>query len=260
MINSLPDSTTDGSATQSSSAYIYHRLNSTVSDVSLPFLFNGNTLKSAKLTANGKKLSSGSDYSVSGSNVIFKSKFLSTIIRPGSQTGSLANVTLTFSAGSPLLVNILQYSTPVLGASTSKLPSPSADVHIPILWAGQNRPAAVKAVKSDGTFLVDDWTQWLPALQQGRITYNGQWNWDGQSVILTAALVDAVRQSGKDTTFTIEFYPRVAGNAVNYTLTVWEFCGWAFQQFVIQLYIFGFLRWKQTYIEISNSSLVIPLW
>ena len=42
----------------------------------------------------------------------------------------------------------------------------------------------------------------------------------GAQLILTAAVVDAVRETGKDTTFTIEFYPRVAGNAVNYTLTV----------------------------------------
>ncbi|KAH7126957.1 glycoside hydrolase superfamily [Dendryphion nanum] len=218
--NSLPDSTTDSSPTQSSSAYIYHKLNSTVTDASLPFLLNGNTLKSAKLNSNGKKLSSGADYSVSGSNIIFKSKFLSTIIKPNSPTGSLANITLTFSAGSPLLVNILQYSTPVLGATASKLPSASAEVRIPITWAGQNRPAAVKAVKSDGSFLVDDWTQYLPPLQQARLTYNNHWNWDGQNVILTSGVVDAVRQAGKDTTFTLEFYPRVAGNAVNYTLTV----------------------------------------
>jgi endoglucanase len=218
--NSLPDSTTDGSTTQSSSAYIYHKRNDTVNDVELPFLFNGNTLKSAKLTTTGKALVSGTDYSVSGEKITFKKAFLSTVITPSSQYGSLANVTLTFSAGAPLLVNILQWATPTIGATSSKIPATSADVKIPITWTGQDRPAAIKAVKSDGAYLVDDWTQYLPELQKGRITYNGQYNWDGQNVILTAAIVDQVRSGGKDTTFTIEFYPRVPGNAVNYTLTV----------------------------------------
>ncbi|KAF2264350.1 endoglucanase D precursor [Lojkania enalia] len=219
--NALPESTTDGSATsQSSSAYIYHKLNTAVTDVSLPFQLNGNTLQSIRLTSTGKALAKGSDYSISGSNITFKSPFLSTILTPGSPIGSLANLTLSFSAGADLLANVLQYTTPTLRSTSSALPATSSDLHIPITWPGANRPATVKATKSDGTYLVDDWTQWLGPLQQGRMTYSGQWDWDGESVILRSTVLDAVRASGKSTTFMIEFYPRVPGNSVNYTLTV----------------------------------------
>lgn len=219
--NALAGSTTDGSATeQQSSAYIYHKANTSVTDVALPFQLNGNTLKSAKVASTGKALVSGTDYSVSGETITFKSSFLSTILTPSSPTGSIANLTLSFSAGADLLVNILQWKTPAISSSSSKLPATSADLLIPITWGGVNRPAAVKAVKSDGTYLVDDWTQYLGPLQQGRITYSGQWDWDANNVILKAAVLDAVRSAGKTTTFTLEFYPRVAGNSLNYTLTV----------------------------------------
>lgn len=51
-------------------------------------------------------------------------------------------------------------------------------------------------------------------------TYNSQWNWDTDNLIITAAAVGAARTLGEDVIFTFEFYPRVPGNAVNYTLTV----------------------------------------
>lgn len=218
--NSLPDSTTDGSATsQSSSAYVYHKANATITDVALPYLFNGNTLTSITNTKTGKTLAKGTDYSVTGANLTITASFLKTVIT-STTTGSLLNLTLSFSAGSPLTLNILQYATPSLGTTSSKLPATSADLLIPITWAGQNRPATVRAVKSDGTYLVDDWTQWLGPLQAGRMTYSGQWDWDANNVILKSAVMDAVRSAGKATTFTIEFFPREPGNAVNYTLTV----------------------------------------
>jgi endoglucanase len=224
--NSLPESTTDGSATeQESSAYLYHKSGTNVSDTPLKFQFNGNRLQSAKLTKTGKELEKGTDYLVEEAKetVTFKSSFLSTILTPATAPGSVANITLVFSSGAPLLVNILQYSTPVLATSTSKLPAaPTAlsDLHIPITWAGQNRPATVKAVKSDGKFLVDDWTQWLGPLQQGRMTYGGQWDWDGAGVIVKAAALEEVRRAGLETVFRIEFYPRREGNWVEYTVSV----------------------------------------
>jgi endoglucanase len=165
-------------------------------------------------------LNQGRDYTVSGESINFKSAFLASVFTPTSATGSLANLTLTFNRGASLVVNMLQYSVPTLASTSSKLPATSADLLIPLTWSGQNRPAAIKAVKSDGTFLVDDWTQYLPVLQQGRMTYNNQWDWNGQGVILKAATLDAVRSAGMEVTFTVEFYPREAGNAVNYTITV----------------------------------------
>ncbi|KAF1966946.1 endoglucanase B [Bimuria novae-zelandiae CBS 107.79] len=219
--NSLPDSTTDGSATtQLSSAYVYHKAGDAVADAAVPYLFNGNTLSSIKNSKTGAALAKGTDYSTSASGITITSAFLKTVLTSATATGSIANLTLTFSSGALTTLNILQYATPVLGSTTAKLPAASADLPIPVTWKGQNRPATVRALKSDGGILIDDWTTYLGPLQAGRLTYGGNWDWDANNVILKAAVLDAVRSAGKDTTFTIEFYPRVPGNAVNFTLTV----------------------------------------
>ncbi|KAJ4286290.1 hypothetical protein N0V90_013324 [Kalmusia sp. IMI 367209] len=216
--NSLPDSTTDGSATtQSSSAYVYHKAGAAVTDATVPYLFNGNTLSSIKNAKTGTALTRGTDYSTSSSAITLTSAYLKTIIT-STTTGSLLNLTLTFSSGAPTTLNILQYATPTLGSTTAKLPATSADLSIPITWKGQNRPAAVKAIKSDAGILIDDWTQYLGPLQQGRLTYSGQWDWDANNVY--APVLDAVRSAGKTTTFTFEFYPREPENVANFTLTV----------------------------------------
>lgn len=219
--NALPDSTTDGSLEQQSSAYIYHKQGTNISSVTLPFNFNGNTLsKNIVSSTSGKSLAKGTDYTVSGSSITFTPSFLASVFTPSSPTGSLANLTLTFNKGAKLSINMLQYATPSLSTTSSKLPAVSADLLIPVKWAGQDRPAAVKATKLDGTYLVDDWTQYLPEIQRGRMTYSGQWNWNAEGVILTAATLDAVRAAGQTTAFMIEFYPREPKNAVNYTITV----------------------------------------
>ncbi|KNG47492.1 glycoside hydrolase family 5 protein [Stemphylium lycopersici] len=217
--NALPESTTDGSATtQESSAYIYHHKDETVGDVTLGFTFNGNTL--SKISKGSRQLTKGKDYTVDGENITFKTAYLKTIITPSAQTGSLANLTLTFSRGAALQVNVVQYATPTISSSSGALPPAGQDLLIPVSWAGQNRPAAVKAVKAGGGFLVDDWTTALGPLQQGRMTYSGQWDWDAEHVIIRAAALDAVRAAGVDTTFTLEFYPREPGNSVEYTVKV----------------------------------------
>jgi endoglucanase len=219
--NALSDSTTDGSATQQSSAYIYHKKGANLTDVTLGFHFNGNKLsKNIVLAASNKPLNQGRDYTVSGESITFKAPFLTSVFTPSAPMGSLANLTLTFNRGAALTVNMLQYSTPTLPNTSSKLPATSSDLLIPVRWAGQNRPAAIKAVKSDGGFLVDDWTQYLPVLQQGRMTYGNQWDWTSEGVVLKSATLDAVRAAGVPfVVFTVEFYPREAGNAVNYTIS-----------------------------------------
>ncbi|KAH9868540.1 hypothetical protein J1614_007612 [Plenodomus biglobosus] len=216
--NALPDSTTDGSTSQASSAYLYHRANETVADTTLPFLFNGNTLSSIALGT--RQLARDNDYRVSGESITFAASFLQTVLTPSAPMGSLANLTLTFNRGAALSVNILKYDTPTIGVSSIALPASSADYRIPVQWAGQNRPATVKALRSDGTYLVDDWTQFLPPLQQARLTYANHFDWDADSVILKAAVFDAVRTGGRTTVFTIEFYPREPGNSVEFTVTV----------------------------------------
>jgi endoglucanase len=219
VVNSLPDSSTGSETEQWSSAYVYHKAGAAVTSASLPYLFNGNTLSRITNAKTGKALTKTKDYSVTGSNITLTASYLKTIIT-STATGSLANLTLAFNRGASTNLEVLQYATPKLGATTSKVPATSADLLIPVSWAGQKRPAAVKGVRSDGTILFDDWTVYLGPLQQGRMTYGNQWDWDGSNVILKAATLDAVRSGGKTATFTIEFYPREPTNVANYTLTV----------------------------------------
>lgn len=217
--NSLSDATTDPSATtQSSSAYIFHKVGDQVTDQILTFQLSGNTVKSIETTS-GTALSSSSDYSVSGSSVTIKAAFLSNHLSADTAPGSKVNLTVSFSAGAFASVEIVQWDVPTLGSTTSKADA-SSDLYIPIAWKGLNKLAAVKMIRSDGVYLFDDWTQYLGPLQQARGTYGGQWNYDDAHAILTAATAQQVLSGGQPTTFTFEFYPRVAGNSVSYTLTV----------------------------------------
>lgn len=165
--NSLPDGTTNLDATtQQSSAYIYHRFGDDVTDQALPFLLNGNTLESIKVSG-GPTARPSTDYSIDGSTVTFKAAFLSTLISPTTEPGSKANLTLTFSAGADLNVEVVQWDTPVLATTSSKAVAGS-DLHIPIDYKGLKTVAAVKVLRIDGTIPFDDWTVWLGPLQQGR--------------------------------------------------------------------------------------------
>ncbi|KAH0606187.1 uncharacterized protein H6S33_003848 [Morchella sextelata] len=215
--NSLPDSTTDTSATtQSSSAFIFHKVSDAVSAQTLPFQLNGNTVSSIKSSA--KTLVAGTDYSVSGSNIVFATSYLSTLYSATTAAGILDTLNVTFSAGAGSQIQVVQWDVPTLSTTTSKAVT-GTDLYIPITWKGYNHVAAVRALKADGTYLFDDWTVYLPALQQARITY-GQYGWDSSNVILWAAVQTAVVSAGQATTFMFEFFPRVPGNSVNYTLTV----------------------------------------
>ena len=168
--NSLADSTTDANAaTQFTSAYIFHQAGTAVTDISIPYLFNGNTLTSIKGPAG--TLTSGKDYVVSSTNVTYKAAFLSKYLSASAAPGSKANLTLTFSAGAPLTANIVQYDTPVLASTSSAasaVPSGS-DLNIPITWKGVESLAAVKGLMANGVGLVDSWTEYLGPLQQERM-------------------------------------------------------------------------------------------
>ncbi|KAH9905585.1 glycoside hydrolase family 5 protein [Xylariomycetidae sp. FL2044] len=217
--NSLSDATTDAYATeQTSSAYIFHKVGDEVADQTITISLNGNTLDSIA-TESGDALSASSDYSVSGEEITFASSFLSQYLSADAEPGSKVNLTLSFSAGATAGVEVVQWQLPTLGSTSSTAVS-GADLRIPITWGGINQVAAVKMLRTDGVFLFDDWTQWLGTLQASYGTYSGQWNWDGSDVILTSATVDAVIAAGVSTVFTFDFFPRVAGNSLNYTLNV----------------------------------------
>ncbi|KAL4988883.1 glycoside hydrolase superfamily [Aspergillus falconensis] len=222
--NSLPDSTEDASVSeQFSSAYIFHQVGTNVTSKSLPYLFNGNSLVSIT-ESDGTVLASGSDYSVSGDNVVFSAAYLRTKYSASSAAGVIDTLTLGFDGGaSSPTIQIVQWDTPVLSSTSASASVVSgADLSIPITWNGLPKLAAVKALTNSGVYLFDDWTQWLGPLQQARATYSNHWNWDDNNVIITAAAIDAVMAAGETSVFTFEFYPRVDAeeNTVEFTLTV----------------------------------------
>ena len=152
--NSLPDSTENGTATrQRTGAYIFHQVGTAVTDQTLPFLLNGNTLKS--ISSPSKKLTANIDYIVGGSNITFKASLLSAFVSSTTTPGSTVNLTLTFSAGANLLFNIVQWDVLVLGSTSAAVSG--SDLSIPITWKGIGKPAAVRALESNGTYLEDTW-------------------------------------------------------------------------------------------------------
>jgi endoglucanase len=168
--DSLPDSTEDSSATvQWSSAYVFHEYGTEVIGQSLPFIFNGNTLTSIS-DSSGSTLETGTDYSVSGSNITFTASYLSKYLSALTSPGVVANLTLIFSGGvSSPIVQIVQWKTPTLSSKSAVASSVSgADLSIPIAWGGLATVAAVKAMTTSGVYLVDDWTVYLGPLQQAR--------------------------------------------------------------------------------------------
>jgi endoglucanase len=222
--NSLPDSTEDGgAATQSSSAYVWHHVGESVVDTSIPYLFNGNTLKSIKGPSG--TLSNGKDYTVSGSNITFKASYLQKYFKSGTSDtpGQKAVLQLTFSSGGYTQAKLVAWDTPVL--ATTKVSASSVgsnDLRIPITYKGVAQVAAVQATLADGTFAFDSWTQWLGALQKGRTTAGSQYNQDSQSVTITNSAIQTILSGGQDANFTIEFFPRLGNqgpNAVNVTVT-----------------------------------------
>ncbi|OAA65367.1 Glycoside hydrolase, subgroup, catalytic core [Niveomyces insectorum RCEF 264] len=199
-INSLPDSTTDdASATQFSSAFVFHRVGEAVDEQRLPFLWNGNTLTAISVLSNDaqnagdgqKTLRTSEDYTVAAANVTFSKHFLSSLVSSDAAPGIKANLRLDFSSGAALNLTVVQWDTPRFSSVKSKAVS-GADLHIPVQYNGLHKVAAVKLVSSNGTYLIDDWTQYLGPFQQGRITYNNQWDFDEDNVIIKAAAVDAV--------------------------------------------------------------------
>ncbi|KAF2397356.1 endoglucanase D precursor [Trichodelitschia bisporula] len=215
--NALPDGTTDPKATtQTSSAFVFHKLGQPVKESTITFELNGNTVKS--VTGPDGALVAPRDYAVRGSGVAFTPAFLGKYFATTGPAGVRANLTVSFSAGADVRVQLVQWDVPVLGAKSSQAVS-GADLHIPVTWKGLPKIAAVKARFSDQSYLADDWTKYLGPLQQGYVTYNNHWNWDGKSVILTKGAVDAVTSKKMAATFTFEFFPRQPGNSVEYTLT-----------------------------------------
>ncbi|KAI1135551.1 carbohydrate binding domain X2-domain-containing protein [Hypoxylon sp. FL0543] len=170
--NSLSDSTTDGSASeQTSAAYIFPKVGEDVTDGPVSFPLNGNQFKSIK-AADGTMLNSPKDYTSSTGTITVKKEFLSRYLSPSASPGSKLNLTVSFSTGADASVEIVQWDVPTLGLTTSKAVS-GADLLIPITWKGLYKLAAVKMLLNDGAYLFDDWTQYPGPTTAGPWTATG---------------------------------------------------------------------------------------
>ncbi|KAK5109381.1 hypothetical protein LTR62_007047 [Meristemomyces frigidus] len=223
--NSLADSTEDESGlTQVSSAYLYHtagKAPTPPTDLTASYLLNGNTITSVR-SPSGQTLSKGPDYTVTGGNVTFKAPLISKYITPHTPFGQVANFTILFSHGATLQTTLVKLGQSKLATNTSIATASTAttDLRIPVTYATIPKVAAVQAKLADGTCLFDTWTVYLPAIQQCRSTYGNQWDYDGASVTISAAAVQAVVAAGQTTTFVVEFYPRMPGNSATFVMTL----------------------------------------
>lgn len=151
----------------------------------------------------------------------FTAAYLSTLYTSSSSAGVKATLTLTFSAGTPLTLQIVQYDTPTIPTTSYKLSSTgtTSDLSVPITYKGLSKIAAVKAVKADGTYLADDWTVYLGPLQQARWTFGG-WGYDSNGLVISTSGLSTLQAAGQTVTLLVEFFPRSVGaNAVNVTIT-----------------------------------------
>lgn len=165
--NSLPESTTDAQATeQQSSAYIFHKTGMAPQAQSLSFQLNGNTIKEVKME-DGSAMRSG-DYSIVGSQIKFSNGFVGRYVNPTTTPGIKANITVQFSAGANSRIQIVQWDVPKLAGGASSKAVRGQELKIPVTFKGLPKVATVKAVLSDGRYLVDDWTQYLGPLQKAR--------------------------------------------------------------------------------------------
>ena len=168
--NALPDSTTDSNAiTQFTSADLFVRVGQNVTSQSLPYLLPSDETLVSITGASNKTLTRGADHSVSGSTVVFSASFLRTYFTPTTSPGSIANLTLGFSSGADLALNLVLWDTPTISSTSSSVAAANgSSISISVQWKGINKPATVKAITANGTYLVDDFTKYYGPLQNAR--------------------------------------------------------------------------------------------
>lgn len=163
--DALADSTVDPAAgSQNSSAYLWHRVGEVVGDVQVPYLLNGNTLKGIT-DSKGRKLSS-TDYSLDAKGILtLRKAYLESILSSTTKAGPVTSLTLAFTPGVSLTLQVIQFSKPTVPSTSSSYSlaalDANSDLHVPVAYQGLNKIAAIKAVKDDGTYLADDWTVYL---------------------------------------------------------------------------------------------------
>jgi endoglucanase len=139
---------------------------------------------------------------MAGGVLTLSASYLATLYQVSSPPGIKETLTLSFSSGTPLTLQIVQYSTPSLPTTTYKIDT-STDLHMPIKYAGLSVVAAVKAVLADGSFLADSWTKYLGPLQQGRWTF-GDWGSDSGTFSVDVAGLQVMKAANQTVTLTLE--------------------------------------------------------
>jgi endoglucanase len=195
-------------------AALYFKTGATVTSQSIALDFNGNTILTI-VNGGGKTLKNGVDYTVTSTGVTMAASYLSTVLNGA--VGVKDVLTIKANRGINLPFNVVLYDTPTIAQSTYTLTSTS-DLYIPFDGKGSTL-ATVKAVKADGTFLKDDWTQWLGPLQQGRINWS-DFDVSGTNIVLYSALLQTIQSAAQPVTLTFEFWPRTVANNVTATFTV----------------------------------------
>lgn len=190
---------------------LYFKVGQTAAATNIALELNGNTI--TKVAGTKRTLVLGTDYTISTTGILLSASYLTSILT--TSTGLRDTVTITFSAGVTLPFRILTYTAATVPVSSYTVSGTGSALSIPFSAPGSTL-ATVKAVKSDGTPLKDDWTQWLGTLQQARISWGGDFSLDSQgtSVVLSTSLLGEIKTAGL-TTLTLEFWPRVGtGNSV----------------------------------------------
>lgn len=124
--------------------------------------FNGNILRSV-VNNQGSTLKQGTDYIASATGFNLTDAYFNKVTK-GATVGVKDTLTVKSSSGIQLPLEVAVYDTPTISQSVYELTS-TADLSIPIQWNG-SKLATIKAVKKDGTYLKDDWTQSLGDLQK----------------------------------------------------------------------------------------------
>lgn len=131
-----------GRSATASSDLIYVKKGAAAQDKNVTLNLNGRTLSS--LTVNGTTLQSGTDYTMSGSNLTFKASRLSQLTSSGS-LGKSAVITAKFNGGADWKFNVVLYQTPKLSSASGT----TASFSIPTAFNG-DQLATMEAVYTGG--------------------------------------------------------------------------------------------------------------
>lgn len=124
--------------------------------------YNGNVLRSV-VSNQGSTLKKGTDYITTATGFNLTSAYFDKVTS-NPAVGARDTLTVKSSAGIQLPLEVTVYDTPTVAQNVYELTS-TADLSIPVVWNGA-KLATVKAVRKDGVYLKDDWTQWNGPLQQ----------------------------------------------------------------------------------------------